>query len=344
MLLGCPSSALPILEQCLIASLGLATASTALLLPLRHQLQALQKHMIPQMELQTSMSLSAHLTQKHMRCVRMTSNYIIQVQKEAAAKLSSMKAKLKSAAQAALLDQTRQQEQLSQLQLQLQEACHARVSLQEQVEAVSSEHQQLQASVAQQDGVSQQLQRQLTEAQESAEKLLLNSTGCESELRGQISELTGQKSDLSAQVHQLQQQQSTEMLELTACNSGLKTQLSLMQQQHAEALSNVSADVAAPLDKQLAASKQQLRHALQRLNAAEQQLRTQEVTTAEAESRAGRADALMKKGEERRAGLELDKRRLHVCVRDVRSEVSPPSQACQVIKYMNAYGMQPVSP
>jgi len=194
--------------------------------------------------------------------------------------------------------------------------------LQEQLEAVMLEQKQLQANFAQQEQERKQLQQQLADAQETVEALQAESAACESELRARISELVGQNSSLASQIHQLHQQQSTEALELTARNSGLLTELSLQQQQHAEALTRCIAAATAPLERQLASSKQQLKHATQRLQTAEQQLSSHKLTVAEAESRALRVEGLMKKSEERRSGLECDKRRLQAFVRELKSEVN----------------------
>ena len=249
----------------------------------------------------------------------------VQVQAEAAAKLVSMKARLKGAshtAHTAQQTQAQQHEQLSQLQSQLWRASQAEVKLQEQLETSCTAQKQLQAIVAQLEEEHCQLQQQLTESCEAAEKLLAKSTTHASELSTRNSDLTAQNSVLTTQIHQLQQQQSIDALELTACNSGLLTQLSLQQQQHAEATRRVTSEVTARLEKQLTVSQQQLKQATQRVQTAEQQLSAQLMSAAEAESRAARAEGLMKKIEERRAGLESDKRRLQTCVREVRAEVS----------------------
>ncbi|DBA88771.1 TPA: hypothetical protein ACH3X1_004188 [Trebouxia sp. C0004] len=253
-----------------------------------------------------------------------------QVQTEAAAKHSSLKARLKAAAQAAQQAQTQQQDELGQLQSQLQGMSNVKADLQEKLEAVMSEQKQLHANFAQQEQERTQLQQQLTDAQETVEKLQAESAACESELRAHISELVGQNSSLASQLHQLHQQQSTDVLELTSRNSGLLTELSLRQQQHAEALTRCTAEVSSPLQRQLASSKQQLKHAIQRLQTAEQQLSSQKLSVAEAESRALRGEALMKKSEERRAGLECDKRRLQAFVRELKSEASSWEHKCMV--------------
>jgi len=233
-----------------------------------------------------------------------------------------LKARLKAAAQAAQQAQTQQQDELSQLQSQLQGMSNVKADLQEQLEAVMSEQKQLQADFAQQEWERKQLQQQLTDAHETVDNLQAESVACESELRARISELDGQNSALASQIHQLHQQQSMDALELTARNSGLLTELGLQQQQHAEALTRCTAEVTAPLERQLASCKQQLKHATQRLQAAEQQLSSQKLSVAEAESRALRADGLMKKSEERRAGMDCDKRRLQTFVRELKFEVN----------------------
>ncbi len=249
-------------------------------------------------------------------------NAAVQVQTEAAAKHSSVKARLKTAAQAAQQAQTQQQDKLSQLQSQLQGISNVKADLQEQLEAAMSEHKQLQANFAQQDQERKLLQQQLTDAYETVENLQAASVAYESELRAHVSELVGQNSSLASQIHRLHQQQSTDALELTACNSGLLTKLGVQQQQHAEALSRCTAEIALALERQLASCKQQLKHATQRLQTAEQQLSSQKLSVAEAESGALRAEGLMKKSEERRSGLECDKRRLHNLVRELKSEVN----------------------
>ncbi len=185
-----------------------------------------------------------------------------------------------------------------------------------------SEQKQLQAKFAQQKQDRKQLQQQLTDAHEAVDHQRVESVACESELQARISELVGQNSSLASQVHQLHQQQSTDVLELTARNSGLLTELSLQQQQHAEALTRCMAEATAPLERQLASVKQQLKHATQRLQTAEQQLSSHKLSVAEAESRALRAEGLMKKSEERRAGLECDKRRLQGFVNELKAEVT----------------------
>ena len=133
--------------------------------------------------------------------------------------------------------------------------------------------------------------------------------------------LVSQASVLSAQVHQLQQHHSSEALELAACNSGLQTQLSKLQQQHADAMNRLTSEVSHPLEKHIASLKQQLRISLQRLQTAEQQVRAQGCSVTEAESRAARAEAVLRKAEDRRTGVEAEKRRLLTAVRDTKAEV-----------------------
>ncbi|KAA6416644.1 MAG: hypothetical protein FRX49_13380 [Trebouxia sp. A1-2] len=139
------------------------------------------------------------------------------------------------------------------------------------------------------------------------------------EVQGLQQQLAQAQAELQ-QIHQLHQQQSTDILELTARNSGLSTELDMQQQQHAKALSRCTVEATAPLERQLASSKQQLKHATQRLHTAEQQLSSHKLSVAEAESRALRAEGLMRKSEERRSGLECDKRRLQAFVRELKSE------------------------
>ncbi|DBA69505.1 TPA: hypothetical protein ACH3X2_012780 [Trebouxia sp. C0005] len=253
-----------------------------------------------------------------------------QVQTEAAAKHSSLKARLKTAAQAAQQAQMQQQHELSQLQSQLQGIGNVKADLQEQLKAVMSEHKQLQANFAQQEQDRKQLQQQLTDVRETVDNLRAESVACKSELQARVSELVAQNSSLASQIHQLHQQQSTDILELTARNSGLSTELDMQQQQHAKALSRCTVEATAPLERQLASSKQQLKHATQRLHTAEQQLSSHKLSVAEAESRALRAEGLMRKSEERRSGLECDKRRLQAFVRELKSEASSWEHKCLI--------------
>ena len=94
------------------------------------------------------------------------------------------------------------------------------------------------------------------------------------------------------------------------------------QQQHAEALTRCTAEVAAPLERQFACCNQQLKHATQRLQTAEQHLSSQKLSVAEAEFRALRAEGLMKKSKDRQSGLECDKRRLQAFVRKLKAKVN----------------------
>ena len=141
------------------------------------------------------------------------------------------------------------------------------------------------------------------------------------ELTAQHSELTGQQATLTEQMQQLQQKQSSEALELNARNAGLVTQLNIAQQHHAEAISRVTAEVAQPMEQQTVKLKQQLKASAHKLYSSEQQLRAHEVGAADAESRAARAEALLKKTEERRAGSESDKRHLQTSLREAKAEV-----------------------
>lgn len=104
--------------------------------------------------------------------------------------------------------------------------------------------------------------------------------------------------------------------------SGLLTTFGEQQQQHAEALTRCTAEVAAPLERQFACCKQQLKHAAQRLQTAEQHLSSEKLSFAEAESMALRAERLMKKSKERQSGLECDKRRLQAFVRKLKSKAN----------------------
>ena len=100
------------------------------------------------------------------------------------------------------------------------------------------------------------------------------------------------------------------------------TQLSLQQQQHAEALQRATSEVSSQMQAQLTATKQQLKTVCNKLHAAEQHFSAQEQSLVEAESRALRAEGLMKKSEQRRAGLEADKRRLQSLAREHESAVN----------------------
>lgn len=129
---------------------------------------------------------------------------------------------------------------------------------------------------------------------------------------------------LESQVQQLQhsmQQQSTDALELTACNAGLSTQLGMLQAQHAQQLAEIQTQTATPLQKQITSLQQQLRGASNRVQGLEQQLSTQELRVNEAESRALRAEGLTRRGEERRCSLEAERRRLQQSLKELRMEV-----------------------
>ncbi|KAA6418428.1 MAG: hypothetical protein FRX49_11588 [Trebouxia sp. A1-2] len=162
------------------------------------------------------------------------------------------------------------------------------------------------------------------------------------EVQGLQQQLAQAQAELQ-QIHQLHQQQSTDILELTARNSGLSTELDMQQQQHAKALSRCTVEATAPLERQLASSKQQLKHATQRLHTAEQQLSSHKLSVAEAESRALRAEGLMRKSEERRSGLECDKRRLQAFVRELKSESVADSVLAELERTRQAISTSTVS-
>lgn len=177
------------------------------------------------------------------------------------------------------------------------------------------------AACSQLEDTKQALQQELSTSQSQSSAEI-------AELEAQISDITAHNSNLvsqaallTAQVHQLQQQHSSEALELAACNSGLQTQLSELQQQHTAALNRITSEVSHPLEKHIATLKQQLRVSLQRLQTAEQQVRAQGCSMTEAESRAVRAEAVLRKAEDRRTGVEAEKRRLLTVVRDTKAEV-----------------------
>ena len=203
----------------------------------------------------------------------------------------------------------------------MQAADKASDIVREQLAAISAELETSRAVCCQIEDAKQSLQQQLSTAQ-------TESMAEQARLEAQISQLTAHNSDLvsqasamSLQVHQLQQHRSSEALELTACNSGLLTQLSILQQQHAEATHRTTAEVSRPLQKHIATLKQQLRASSQRLQHAEQQVSAHELSVTEAESRAARAAAVLQKTEDRRTGVEAEKRRLQTVVRDVKAEV-----------------------
>lgn len=133
-----------------------------------------------------------------------------------------------------------------------------------------------------------------------------------------------QKAQLESQVQLLQlssQQQSAHALELAASNSGLATQLDMLQAQHAQQLDGIRTEIAAPLQKHIVSLQQQLKGTASKAQGLEQQLKTQELRVDEAESRAARAEGLVKRGEERRNGLEGERRRLQQSLRELRNEV-----------------------
>ena len=223
-------------------------------------------------------------------------------------------------AQSAQQLQAQQRQQVNQLETQLQQVTHAKINLQESFSAQHTENSQLKADSDKQEEELKGLRQQLVDTHAASEKL-------RGDLQTRISELTAQNSELSSQTRNLQQQQSSQTLELTARNSGLMTQLTLQQQQHADALQRATSEISSQLQAQLTATKQQLKTVSNKLHAAEQHLSAQEQSLSEAESRALRADWLMKKSEQRRVGLESDKRRLQSLAREHETEVH--DQRCQ---------------
>ena len=226
-----------------------------------------------------------------------------------------MKAKWKALSQST---QEAQAQQQAQLRSQLQEMTDAKLALQAQLDASNNQQVHLKAALTQLEEERSLLKQQLSHSSEAAEKLRGEAAAG---LEARNSELSAQIVELRAQVQHLQQQQSSHALELTAQNSGLLTQLSLQQQQHAEALSSVSAELTAPLEKELLVIRQQLKLVTQKLQAAEQQLSAHEASCTGAEARAAKAEGLLKKSDGRRSVLECDKRRLQTCVKEVRAEV-----------------------
>ncbi|KAL0019445.1 hypothetical protein WJX77_000469 [Trebouxia sp. C0004] len=186
-----------------------------------------------------------------------------------------------------------------------------------QVEQLTQHLRQAEAQVAD-NGVqaqargaeAQALQQQLAQAQAELQQVQTEAAAKHSSL----------KARLKAAAQAAQQAQTQQQDELGQLQSQL------------QGMSNVKADLQEKLEAvmQLASSKQQLKHAIQRLQTAEQQLSSQKLSVAEAESRALRGEALMKKSEERRAGLECDKRRLQAFVRELKSEASSWEHKCMV--------------
>lgn len=198
----------------------------------------------------------------------------------------------------------------------------ANACLDEQLSSIAADQKVSQGSISHLEQVKHDLEQQLRTSHFESEAAQTKLKANLSELSTRNSELMSQQSTATSQLHQLQQQQSSDALELTARNAGLLTQLSLMQQQHAEALSRVSAEVTKPLGKQLASLKQQLKISFQKLHSAEQQLSAHESTLDEAEAQATRAEGLLKKAKERRSSMESDKRRLQASLKEARAEVS----------------------